>query len=143
MGEDTKQWVAVTVLVFRGDRVLSMQRAKAQDAGPGLWEGVSGRVLAGEDPAATARREVAEETGLRVQVSDQPVAAYAATRRGEPMTVLVFRADHEDGEVVLSDEHDDFRWCTEAELTELGVPERLLDAARVAKAHRAADRAPG
>ncbi len=47
MGEESKQWVAVTILVFRGDRVLSMQRAATKDAGPGLWEAVSGRVLAG------------------------------------------------------------------------------------------------
>jgi 8-oxo-dGTP pyrophosphatase MutT (NUDIX family) len=58
------------------------------------------------------------------------VTAYAALRRGDPMTVIVFRAEHEDGEVVLSDEHDACRWCELAELIELGVPTQLLDAAR-------------
>ena len=58
--------------------------------------------------------------------------ALAALRRGEPMTVIVFVADHRAGEVVLSDEHDDFRWCTETELSELGVPVQLADAARAA-----------
>ena len=48
------------------------------------------------------------------------------------MTVIVFVAHHKSGEVVLSDEHDDFRWCTEAELSELGAPVRLADAARAA-----------
>lgn len=130
MGEEARQWVAVTVLVFRADRMLSMCRAANQDAGPGLWEGVSGRVQSGEDPIAAARREVLEETGLRVTVQARPVTAYAAIRRGEPMTVIVFRADHEEGEVVLSDEHDACRWCEHPELIELGVPTQLLDAAR-------------
>ncbi len=132
MGEEARQWVAVTVLVFRGDRMLSMCRAATQAAGPGLWEGVSGRVQAGEVPIAAARREVVEETGLRVTVQTRPVTAYAAVRRGEPMTVIVFRAVHDEGEVVLSEEHDAFRWCKLEELIELGVPAQLVDAARSA-----------
>jgi len=133
MGEDTKQWVAVTVWVFRGDRVLSMQRSASQPAGPGLWEGLSGRVVAGEDPIVAARREVAEETGLVVCVSERPITAYSALRRDDPMTVIVFRADHEQGEVKLSEEHDAYRWCTVDELSELGVPAQLVDAARKAR----------
>jgi 8-oxo-dGTP diphosphatase len=133
MGEDSKQWVAVTVWVFRGESVLSMQRSASQPAGPGLWEGVSGRVLAGEDPVVAARREVVEETGLLVRISERPVTAYSAVRRGDPMTVIVFRGDHEQGEVTLSEEHDAYRWCTVDELSELGVPAQLIDAARMAR----------
>jgi 8-oxo-dGTP diphosphatase len=130
MGEEARQWVAVTVLVFRGHRMLSMKRAATQDAGPGLWEGVSGRVQAGEDPIVAARREVTEETGLRVKIQARPVTAYAALRRGEPMTVIVFAAEHQAGEVALSEEHDAYRWCALEELSELGVPVQLVDAAR-------------
>ena len=130
MGDEAKQWVAVTVLVFRAGQMLSMRRAATQEAGPGLWEGVSGRVHAGEDPIAAARREVFEETGLRVSIHARPITSYAALRRGDPMTVIVFAAAHESGEVVLSEEHDEFRWCDASELTELGVPVQLADAAR-------------
>lgn len=133
MTSEAKQWVAVTVLVFRGDRVLTMQRTSVSMAGAGLWEGISGRVKAGEDPLAAAEREVLEESGLRVRVRPRPVDTYAARRRGEPMTVIVFRAEHEDGEVVLSLEHDAYRWCTLAELAELGVPARLIEAAHRAR----------
>ena len=73
MGEEARQWVAVTVLVFRRDRMLSMCRAASGAAGPGLWEAVSGRVQSGEDPIAAARREVTEETGLTVSVQARPV----------------------------------------------------------------------
>jgi 8-oxo-dGTP diphosphatase len=132
MGGEAKQWVAVTVLVFRDGRLLSMRRAATQEAGPGLWEGVSGRVQVGENPLRAAEREVVEETGLTVQIHPRPITSYAALRRGEPMTVIVFAATHENGEVSLSEEHDDYRWCDEAELSELGVPVQLADAARLA-----------
>jgi 8-oxo-dGTP diphosphatase len=132
MSEETRQWVAVTVLVFRDARMLSMCRALSDDAAPGLWEAVSGRVRAGEDPVEAARREVLEETGLRVRVEARPVAAYAAARRGEPMTVIVFGAEHEEGEVALSEEHQAYRWCDLSELSGLGVPGRLVEAARQA-----------
>ena len=132
MGDEVRQWVAVTVLVFRDGRMLSMRRAATEEAGPGLWEGVSGRVRAGEDPIDAARREVIEETQLRVQVQSRPVTAYAALRAGVPMTVIVFAAEHEAGEVVLSDEHDAHRWCDASELSELGIPVQLADAARAA-----------
>jgi len=124
--------VAVTVLVFGQGRMLSMRRAASQEAGPGLWEGVSGRVQSGEDPIAAARREVLEETGLRVVIRSRPVTAYAALRCGEPMTVIVFAAEHEGGEVRLSEEHDAYRWCELGELSQLGVPTQLVEAARVA-----------
>jgi 8-oxo-dGTP diphosphatase len=132
MGDEATQWVAVTVLVFRGGRMLSMRRATTEDAAPGLWEGVSGRARLGEDPIVAARREVIEETGLQVAIEPRPVTAYAACRRDEPMTVIVFVAKHERGEVVLSKEHDAYRWCELAELRELGVPEQLVAAARAA-----------
>ena len=112
--------------------MLSMRRAAGQEAGPGLWEGVSGRVQSGEDPIAAARREVSEETGLRVVIRPRPVAAYAALRRREPMTVIVFAAEHQGGEVRLSREHDAYRWCELGELSRLGVPTQLVEAARVA-----------
>jgi 8-oxo-dGTP diphosphatase len=132
MSEEAKQWVAVTVLVFRDARMLSMCRASSDDAAPGLWEAVSGRVRAGEDPVEAACREVIEETGLRVRVEPRPIAAYAAVRLSEPMTVIVFRAEHEEGEVALSEEHQAYRWCEPSELIELGVPLQLVDAARQA-----------
>ena len=129
MEQETKQWVAVTVLVFRRGNVLTMRRAATQEAGPGLWEGVSGRVKAGEDPLAAACREVVEETTLRVEVRPRPLVTYAALRGAEPMTVIVFAADYVAGDVVLSQEHDAYRWCEVGELRPLGVPARLVDAA--------------
>ena len=125
MTEEAKQWVAVTVLVFRGSRVLAMRRASTVEAGSGLWEGISGRVRPDVDPHSAAQREVDEESGLRVEIEERPIAVYAARRRDEPMTVIVFRALHISGDVTLSVEHDAYRWCLAAEFASLGAPTQL------------------
>lgn len=130
MNADTKQWVAVVGLIFRGDRLLAMRRRSNREGG-GIWEGVSGRVRPDEQPLDAVRREIQEESGLAVDVDPSPVDAYSARRRREPMVVIVYRARYEEGEVVLSEEHTEFQWCTLREFEDL-APERLAQAAQAA-----------
>jgi ADP-ribose pyrophosphatase YjhB (NUDIX family) len=59
--------IGVGVVVFKGDRVLLVRRAKAPRAG--LWSLPGGRQRLGEEVRETARREVAEESGLEVEVT--------------------------------------------------------------------------
>jgi 8-oxo-dGTP diphosphatase len=110
--------VAVAALVVRGDRVLALRRAASNRAGPGLWETISGRVEHGEEPLAAVIREISEESGLTVEVEPRPFASYAAQRRGRPMIVIAFRARYLAGEVVISDEHDAFAWCSAEEFAQ-------------------------
>ncbi len=58
--------VAAAVVQRRG-RIL-IDRRKAQGLLGGLWELPGGKVAPGETPAAAARREVAEELGIRIRV---------------------------------------------------------------------------
>ncbi|HLU65339.1 MAG TPA: NUDIX domain-containing protein [Kofleriaceae bacterium] len=59
--------VAVGAIAFDEDgRVLLIQRGRAP--GAGLWTVPGGRIEPGETAAAACAREVAEETGLEVEV---------------------------------------------------------------------------
>ena len=127
VGEEAKQWVAVTVLVFRGPHVLAMRRASTAEAGAGLWEGISGRVRPGEEPVLAAQREVLEESGVHVEIEERPISVYAARRGGDAMTVIVFRAWHITGDVTLSHEHDAYRWCSAEEFASIGAPAQLAE----------------
>jgi ADP-ribose pyrophosphatase YjhB (NUDIX family) len=60
--------LAVTVVVEHEGGVVLLQRAIAPDAG--IWHLPIGHIEYGEAPGAAARREVAEETGLRI---DEPL----------------------------------------------------------------------
>ena len=53
-----------SVIVLKHDAVLMVERARAPFRG--LWSFPGGRADPGEDPEATARRELLEETGLEV-----------------------------------------------------------------------------
>lgn len=127
--------VAVAAVVLREGRLLAMRRSAHRDAGPGLWETVSGRLQLGEAPRDAVLREIHEECGLEVALRPQPVTAYQARRAGEPMVVIVYAADHLAGEVALSEEHDAFAWVTPEEFARLSPLEPLVAAAREAAGH--------
>lgn len=62
-----KRPVSVLVMIYAADsgRVLMLQRRDD----PAFWQSVTGGIEAGENPAATARREVWEETGFDTDVA--------------------------------------------------------------------------
>jgi len=121
---------AVSVFVFRGDRMLALRRSAHSDAAAGAWDAVSGRLRAGEHPRDAAVRESREETGLEVLPDDTPLVAYTARRAEAPMLVVAYRAESGPGEVTISAEHDEFAWMTVDEFARACRFPLLVDAAR-------------
>ena len=119
------QLVAVVVVILSGSEILAMRRA-SHKVGAGLWETGSGRVEIGEDPLLAVQREIAEETGLSVRLDERPLDVYAARRGDEPMTVIAYRAQHLEGDVKLSDEHDEYAWLSLQEFRERTTLDRLV-----------------
>jgi len=126
--------VAVAVVLIDHGRLLALRRSAHREAGAGLWEAFSGRVDPGEEPLAAAYREALEETGIEVEIDPRPVTSYAATRAGEPMIVIVYRAVAKSvsAKVILSDEHDAFAWLTPDEFAERSQIGPLVQAVRTA-----------
>lgn len=126
--------LAVAAAIVREGRVLAMRRAPHKDAGAGLWETVSGRVAADEQPIDAIGREIAEETGLEVgstiALEERPVDAYVARRGERPMCVVFYAARATSSAVRRSSEHDDHAWLTPEELAARGSPPRLVEAVR-------------
>ena len=77
-----------------------------------LWQGVAGKIEAGEAAWEAAIRELKEETGfepVRIFVADHVSKFYEA--HGDWVNMVpVFGIEVEDEEVKLSDEHCEFKW---------------------------------
>jgi len=106
-----------------GGRLLLVQRG--HPPGAGRWSLPGGRVENGESPAAAAAREVAEETGLTVEVGE----LLATVTIGDYL-VHDFAATVTGGELRAGDDASDVRWCSLADAALLPLTDNLLDELR-------------
>jgi dATP pyrophosphohydrolase len=108
----------VDVYVLRGAgsglEILLLRRGPGGRC-PGSWESVHGHIEPGETPAATARRELAEETGLAPErlYNLSRVELFYQHRLDEIALVPVFAAVvPRDAEPRLGQEHDALEWLS-------------------------------
>jgi 16S rRNA (adenine1518-N6/adenine1519-N6)-dimethyltransferase len=103
---------AVHVFVFnRRGEILLQKRSRLKDNNPGLWDSsVSGHVDAGEDYAACATRELAEEMGIHGCVPREVARVAACAATGEEF-VRVFHAGWDGTPVYPSAEIDAALWA--------------------------------
>ncbi|MBU0527670.1 MAG: NUDIX hydrolase [Candidatus Micrarchaeota archaeon] len=95
------------LVVSKGDKVLLLRREN------GTWEFPGGGIEWGEDPQKAAIRETKEETGLDVQNVSFVTYTTATYKKGEDdkhSIYLVYKGETDSQEVVLSEEHKEYRW---------------------------------
>ncbi|MCA9381916.1 NUDIX hydrolase [Candidatus Dojkabacteria bacterium] len=91
----------------------------------GRWDLVGGRINPGKDLFTNLQREVREETKLNLDAEPVLIAAQDILRtKGRHVVRLTFIGRIE-GEPILDEEHDEYRWFTFDELESL--PESELD----------------
>ena len=110
--------------VLNGDDVLLMKRAAYKRVFPNRYNGVGGHVERDEDPLASARREIKEETGL--DVSDVRLRAVYNIDAGEATGIflLVFTARSDQREVTANSEGT-LHWIGREQLYSLDLVEDL------------------
>jgi 8-oxo-dGTP diphosphatase len=108
----------VGVALVREGRVLAARRS-GPPALAGLWEFPGGKVEPGEDPRATAVREIAEELRCTIEVTGWLDADVGGSGDGSSGIVLsVATARLLDGDPVPV-EHDAVRWLRAGQLDEV------------------------
>ena len=107
-------------------RLLVIRRGTPPSAG--LWSIPGGRCQPGEPPATACVREVAEETGLRVQVDRHAGRVSRPGPGGVVYEIDDFVCSVLDGDLEAASDASAARWVTASELASLALVPGLLDA---------------
>lgn len=114
--------VSAKAVIVRDGRVLLARNDRDE------WELPGGRVERGESPAAAAVREIAEETGLLVEVTAELGTAVFEVVPDQVVLLVAFAcALTEARELVLSREHEALEWQPLARLDAIALPEVYRD----------------
>ncbi len=130
-----KYVAGVVGVVMREKKILLMHRSPEKTTNPGIWEAVAGKIELGEHPLETLEREVREECGLSVSISERPLWATQTFRGTEPMILLYYLCRNESGDVQLSVEHDSYQWVDSDKVGALCSFQDFLKAVEIANLH--------
>jgi 8-oxo-dGTP diphosphatase len=103
-------------------KLLILKRSVIKDFSAGIWEYVTGRLHQFEEPLDGLRREISEESGLEVEII-KPINTFHVfrgekTAEKEVVGIMYWcRTDSQD--VVVSEEHSEFKWVTPEEALEI------------------------
>lgn len=112
-------FVATKSFIINERRALIVQRSNYANVDEDVWELVGGGLRFEEDLLAGLTREIKEEVGMNVHIEK---LLYASTRLVNPMKkvfLLVYLSNTPNRNVVLSDEHKNYKWVDKKQLMEL------------------------
>ncbi len=122
MGSDRRPVAGVGVVILDGGKVLLVQKRNGPFAG--LWGVPGGKIELGETRIEAAHREVAEETGLEIELGD-PIWIGEAIGPGEEpawhFTLVDFVARPIGGRLEPGDDAVAAKWVTPDEMRRLDL----------------------
>ena len=106
---------AVDVVILNSkNQILILKRSPVESRYPSLWDFPGGGVREGEDLKEAAEREIKEEAGIKVKINDKYF--YIFSCKSDPkIEIFAFKGYLVGGEIVLSQEHTEFKWISKAE----------------------------
>lgn len=108
--------VGVKALIEQDGKYLFLRRDKAFQSGPQKWDIPGGRIKPEEALSDALIREVHEETGLELEQASVLLAAQDIFVPEKSLHVVrLTYSTVAVGSVVLSEEHDDYKWMTRDE----------------------------
>lgn len=113
------QKVAVHAFIKKGNKFLVTLRSPVNDYKPNEWDLPGGTVEFGEDIEPALKRELLEETKLKVQIS-KPIYVCSQTKNERHQFWIVYECKYIKGEVKLnSEEHGEFKWINKKQLNKI------------------------
>ncbi len=115
--------VALRAAIMWEGRILLLLRSRPSKGEAGFWELPGGRMNLGECYEEAVKREVYEETGLKISVV-RPLTVYDSKRDTDTQVIgIIFLCSIEnpDAGINLSDEHLDARWVALEDISSMKV----------------------
>lgn len=117
--------VTVKGIVAYQGKLLLLKKLKPSKDNYGYWELPGGGMEYNESPVEAICREVAEETGLEVEV-EGAVSTFHVVRKEKEIVGIIFLCYAKNDDVHLSDEHTDYVFVTQEE-TKNYLAQGLID----------------
>ncbi|MGH4006966.1 MAG: serpin family protein [Pseudonocardiaceae bacterium] len=117
----------VGAIVFDGGGRLLLVR-RTNEPGRGRWSVPGGRVAASETDQHAVIREVAEETGLDVEITRRVGGVQRCAPGGAVFDIHDYLCRATGGTLRAGDDADDARWCDRETLASLPIVDGLVDA---------------
>lgn len=119
--------VAAAVLIDRGGEVLLVRRVNEPQQGK--WSLPAGFIDAGEDPREAAVREVFEETGLQIRVTELLDVITGGDHPRAANIIILYRGEIEGGRLTAGDDADAaaFFRCDELPVLAFDSTQRVIE----------------
>ncbi|MEK7664842.1 MAG: NUDIX hydrolase [Patescibacteria group bacterium] len=101
--------VNVVILSSQG-KIFILKRSSQEPSYPNLWDLPGGKVKNGETLQEATKRETKEESGLDVELRRNYFYVYNCPDK--KFNIYGFKARSINGDVLLSEEHTEFKWIS-------------------------------
>lgn len=99
---------SVAVIVNKDNKILLLKRGEKAPWAPGKWSLVGGGIEDKETPLQGCRREVEEETGIKIK---KPVKSFTIQRNPNNIEhIFAVRFDGDPVDIILDEENSNYGW---------------------------------
>ena len=117
------------VILDKEDKCLLIKRSKQSKGNPGKWDFPGGKVDPGETFDEGLMREVFEETKLKISL-ERPLTVVESESPTNRVIYLFMEGRLLNGNIELSEEHEDFIWVDPKDLSEMELASQFVDFGR-------------
>lgn len=121
------QKIGVSAFISRDDKVLLLKRSESEKAFPDFWELPGGKVEFGETPEDALKRELLEEAGIEIKVSN-PYTCFSYIFNEKHYIDIQFLCETRDKTIKLSEEHSKYTWILKNKISKLKMSKEMKEA---------------
>jgi 8-oxo-dGTP diphosphatase len=99
------------IFINKVEKYLLIKKNNKKSFGFNKFNGIGGHIEKGEEPFNSARREIFEETGLKIQKLELAAIIFIDTGSNPGIQVFVFKSNYKSGEIKNSEEGE-LSWMT-------------------------------